>query len=367
MRSNQKKQYIESNSIQSFKNPYFMPVTIFDKEFDKVIKSVFCSGKTTYEFAIANFHPRIDAYYAQRKKVDEKFYTKLERDIGVGCIMPPITIALIETEVNTVSTKNLDEMQLYLEEKSSSLYVLDGIQRLNTLKRAYSDNLKEFPIYFNLLISDKDDRLLYRMITLNNGQKPMSARHQIEVLARNIFEFDNLGLQIQTEKQRNKKIIKGSFDKDDIIKSYIAYLSESVNIDNHKIIESKMDDLIADKIIESDVTQGETQFIDVISKIESFIEDPYLLKWFKQPNNLIGFCAGIGKSFSTIKIEQTQNFKDQIEKFESAFETFDVSKIKLGYLRRISVNYFISKYDILKNNSYSELEDNISQASLLFM
>ena len=48
-------------------------------------------------------------------------------------------------------------------------------------------------LYANLLICESMDRLLYRMITLNNGQKPMSARHQIEILAGNIFDFDHLG------------------------------------------------------------------------------------------------------------------------------------------------------------------------------
>ncbi len=58
---------------------------LFDKGYDKVVKSIFCSGKTTYEYAITNFLPQIDKYYAQRKKVDEKFYQKFpERDIVIG-------------------------------------------------------------------------------------------------------------------------------------------------------------------------------------------------------------------------------------------------------------------------------------------
>jgi hypothetical protein len=205
------------------------------------------------------------------------------------------------------------------------------------------------------------------MITLNNGQKPMSARHQIEVLAHNIFDFDNVPLNIQTEKARSKKIIKGSFDKGDIIKGYISYLSESVNIDNQKIIESKMDELIADKIIESDVTQGNSQFYKVIEKIEIFIDDDYLLKWFKQSNNLIGYCAGIGKSYEIIEQENKESFKEMIEKFESSFQSFDISKIKLGHLRRLTVQYFISKYGNMKPLSQYEIEDSLSQASMLYM
>ncbi len=144
----------------------------------------------------------------------------------------------------------------------------------------------------------------------------MSARHQIEVLAHNIFDFDNLPIAIQTEKARSKKRIKGSFDKDDIIKGYISYLSESVNIDNQKIIESKMDELIADKIIESSVTQTESQFAKVIEKIEVFIDEEYSLKWFKQPNNLIRIlCMELVNRYSVIKDETKESFKDMLEKF----------------------------------------------------
>ncbi|HRH49860.1 MAG TPA: hypothetical protein PLP23_13985 [Panacibacter sp.] len=340
---------------------------LFDKGYDKVVKSIFCSGKTSYEYAVKNFLPQIDKYYAQRKKVDEKFYQKLERDIVLGCVMPAITIALVLPSVAEYVGKSKEEIITLLEEQKENLYILDGIQRLNTLKRAYKDEIKDFDIYINLLVSDSDDRLLYRMITLNNGQKPMSARHQIEVLAHNIFDFENLPIAIQTEKARSKKRIKGSFDKDDIIKGYISYLSESVNIDNQKIIESKMDELIADKIIESSVTQTESQFTKVIEKIEEFIDEEYSLKWFKQPNNLIGFCAGIGKSYNTIKVETKESFKEMLEKFELSFESFDISKIKLGHLRRLTVQYFISKYDVMKPYSQPEIEDSISQASMLFM
>lgn len=340
---------------------------IFDIEFDEVVKSIFSSGKTTYEEALEWFYPQIDKYYAQRKRLNEDFYEKLERDLQNGCIMPPITIALVRDEIETLKTKRIEDIKSLIEENKGSLYILDGIQRLNTLKRAYNDEIQNHKMYFNILIATSEDRLLYRMITLNNGQKPMSARHQIEVLAYNIFDFESINLPVQTEKGRSKQIIKGSFNKDDIIKGYISYLSESVNIDNQKIIESKMDELIAEKIIKSNVTQGESSFQDVMELVGQFIEDDYLLKWFKQSNNMIGFCSGISKSFELVKKENNSDFRERIEKFEKSFETFDISKIKLGYLRRLTVNYYISKYSLLKECTLSELEDKLSQASMLYM
>lgn len=340
---------------------------IFDIEYDKVVKSIFCSGKTSYEYAINSFHPQIDKYYAQRKKMDEKFYDKLQRDITTGCIMPPVTVAIIVPDLKDVQNKTQEEIANFLQKNKEKVYILDGIQRLNTLNRAYNKEIKDYKLYFNLLIGEKEDRLLYRMITLNNGQKPMSARHQIEVLANNIFQFEDISLSVQSEKDRSKKTIRGAFNKDDIIKAYIAFMSESVNIDNQKIIESKMDELIAEKIIESTVTQSEIQFTDVIEKIENLISIDSTLKWFKQTNNLIGFCAAIGKSYKTVFAASPEEFSEMIDKFENAFQSFDISKIKLGHLRRLSVNYFISKYETMKENSQTDIEDSVSQASMLFL
>ncbi len=42
-------------------------------------------------------------------------------------------------------------------------------------------------------------------------------------------------------------------NKENLIKGYLAYISNSVNIDNQKIIEEKMNELIADKILNSNI------------------------------------------------------------------------------------------------------------------
>ena len=137
---------------------------------------------------------------------------------------------------------------------------------------------KDFPserkIYCNIIISNSMDKLLYRMITLNNGQKPMSARHQIEILASNLFDFNNLPLLAVSEKEARKKKISDEYiNKDVIIKGYLAYISRSINIDNQKIIENKMNELIADKIMDSDIPVKKGEFKDVINFIQKMLKN----------------------------------------------------------------------------------------------
>jgi hypothetical protein len=139
------------------------------------------------------------------------------------------------------------------------------------------------------------------MITLNNGQKPMSARHQIEILTTNLFEFESESTPIVTERDSKRQKIKVSFNKADFIKGYLAFLANSTNIENQKIIEEKLDALIADKILESNITEDNLEFSLVVEEIKRLSENDKNLKWFRNGNNLIGFCVGIKKSFEIIQ------------------------------------------------------------------
>ncbi len=200
------------------------------------------------------------------------------------------------------------------------------------------------------------------MITLNNGQKPMTARHQIEIIASNVYDFSNSAIDIQTEKDNSRKRIPGAFKQADFIKAYLAFLSKSVNIDNTKIIEEKMDELIADKILETNIKEQSVEFTDVIDLVAKFSKDNgYLKKWFQNVNNIIGFCSAISFSYKKLYKVSAKEFERQIKTFETAFEYFDVSKIRVGDIRRKTLNYFIKKHDEVKDLSDTSLIDILSQ------
>lgn len=332
-----------------------MDIIILDQRIDNVIKSNYITAVTTYRFAINHLVPLINRFEQQRYSLRPNFYKKLERDLLNGCIMPPLTLAI---KSNIIETDASD----FLESSINMAFVLDGIQRLNTLNRLKNNesfNLDR-PIYLNILICNSMDKLLYRMITLNNGQKPMSTRHQVEILANNIYDFDNLNIDIQTEKQQKIKRINQSFKKEDIIKGYLAFISNSINIDNQKIIESKLDELITDSIIDSDITDREVEYSDIINLINNFIENSELKKWFLIANNLIGFSAGIPKSFYLINEESADKYLENIKKYEEAFSYIDVSKIKLGKVRRQTIKFFIEKYSFMRDLSIGKITDLIS-------
>lgn len=338
---------------------------VLNESFDKVIQSVYLTAISDYKFALERLVPLIDKLDFQRNPLRKSFYNRLENDIVNGCIMPFLTIAIKKDISNNDLPFYTDENEAYFLQLLEDAFVLDGIQRLNTLKRVASmpnfDSTR--PIFFNILVCGSMDKLLYRMVTLNNGQKPMTARHQIEVLANNIFDFDNLPIISVTEKQKKanqKTTDESTMNKENLIKAYIAYISGSVNIDNQKIIESKMDELITDQIMDSNVTKRDTQYHDIISYVSSCMEDEYLKNWFKTPNNFIGFSAAMSNKFDSIHNISHDELVDSILLFEKAFSSIDVSKIKLGMARRRMVKYFFENYEKMSVMDNNRLLDKIS-------
>lgn len=340
-----------------------MAIKLYTIDKDEVINGDFITGKTDYAFALEQFLPLIDRLEIQRKGQNPKFYSRLEDDMLKGCIMPPITLAFVGLKLNS---KNISIVEKTITKKINNAFILDGLQRMRTLQRASTRkdvtlNLKR-PLFVNIILCDSMDKLLYRMITLNNGQKPMTARHQIEIIASNVYDFSSSSIDIQTEKDTSRKRIPGAFKQSDFIKAYLAFLSKSVNIDNTKIIEEKMDELIADKILETNIKEQTVEFSDVINLVAKLSKDNnYLRKWFQNVNNIIGFCSAISFSFKKLNKISAKEFEKQIRTFETAFEYFDVSKIRVGDIRRKTLNYFVKNYDEVKNLSESSLIDIISQ------
>lgn len=328
---------------------------IYDVDFDFVINGVVANGAITYKDAVEKLVPLISKTEFQRKLQDRKFYEKLERDIEKGCIMPPITIAYVDKDITKTST--IPEISAFFDKNHGKSFVLDGIQRLNTLKRV-SDSKKidlDKKLYLNIIFCDNIDKLLYRMITLNNGQKPMTPRHQVEVMMANVFNFDKLGIEFQTEKERGEKIKINSFNKSDLVQAYLAYMANSPMVDNQKIIQDKMDELIVSKIISTEPLENDnTTFENVMNAIAKFQKSVISLKWLKQANNLVGFAVGMKYSSKEIMNLSVEEFENAIKLFDQAFTDFNPSKIKMGKLRReLSFDYF-KNYSKLKD--YDRLE-----------
>jgi len=339
-------------------------MNILDIQKDAVINGVVAVGSATYNYAFDNFIPLINKAEFQRKLQDKKFYRKLERDIEDGCVMPPITIAFITTEIDEGTTT--EELGEFVRSNIKDSFVLDGIQRLNTLSRLKASEAldKDRKIYISFIFCESVEKLLYRMITLNNGQRPMTPRHQVEMIMSNAFDFDDLGVSVLTEKDAAKSRNKKSFRMADIVQAFLAFMAESPVVDNKKIIEEKMDELLVSKIMSVEPAGYKSEFKDFISALNKFQGNDENLKWLKITNNIVGFAVGLKNSSELILNLTPDEFHDAIIKFDSAFSDFNPSRIKVGkYRRELSCEYFknFEEYSVLDSDelleAFSELTD----------
>ena len=188
----------------------------------------------------------------------------------------------------------------------------------------------------------------------------MSARHQIDILADAFFDFDTIDLKLVAEKGKGRVRAPESFKKADFVKGYIAYLSGSVNIDNQKIIEEKMDELIASKIIDSDIPTSNVEFMDIVELVNKFSKSSSLRDWIRGQNNFIGFCVGAKTSAVELKSLSIEKVEESVNNFEKAFSSINVSKVNLGKVRRELVAYFFQNYLNLSKLDEFELLDRIS-------
>jgi hypothetical protein len=331
-------------------------IEIYNADHDEVIDSFVGTGKTTYQFALDNLLPLINRFDAQRKLQDKKFYKRLQKDLIDGCIMPPLTIAFIRKKGTPLLTSV--EFSSYVNENISKGYILDGMQRLNTLSAAAEALDHTRSLYLNVIVSKSQDKLLYRMITLNNGQRPMTPRHQIEILTSQMFDFSALeNIAVQTEKERADGVLRGAFNLGDISKGYLAFLTGNVNNENNKIIDEKMDEILVSRVLDARDNAGDHSFEDIMALIDKLCENLRSKKWFKVNNNLIGFCAGIKSSYDQLNDLNPSQFADSLDLFESGFDALNASKVNLGKYRRQFSKEFIEKYSILSEKDQDEITE----------
>jgi hypothetical protein len=331
-------------------------IQIFDTDNDNVIGSVVAIGKTSYEFALSHLVPLLDRFGEQRKLQSRAFYARLKSDILNGCIMPPITLAFVDEDHSAID----DPIQAadYVNRNIENGYILDGMQRLNTLSDAAKS--EDFdatrPMHVNVIIASQYDLLLYRMITLNNGQKPMTARHQIEMLTGGAIDLSAANFPIVTEKETEKNKVVGAFRKSDIVEAYIAYLTNNVNNQNKKIIESKLNDILVGRVMESNLAEERVSFSEVLREVGRFVENPVSNSWFRLGNNLIGFTVGAKRSIAILRNISSEDFSSLTVKFETAFEAINPSKVNVGKVRRELSQFYISNIDQFIDASVDDVQ-----------
>lgn len=204
-----------------------------------------------------------DRFEIQRKKEKHKGYNRLKNDIEKGTLIPTITLAIEPSSVNSFKTlllaKNSKEIIEELITITDKIYILDGLQRtyiISDLKVNGAVFNDEQRLLLEIWFEEDIKHLIYRLIVLNSGQKPMSMRHQIELLfitMRETLTKDVNGLKVLEEKEEVDRTGAKQFPFERLVTAYKSYLTKSPEADK--------DNIVAERMKEADMLESEEQFL----------------------------------------------------------------------------------------------------------
>lgn len=210
---------------------------------DKKVKSKniqFVIGiKDYYELAteIVNNNPY------QRNKVNRSnsVYSLLREDILKGCIIPPIVLAsTARLDPNISDEDQLDEIL----KDPKNLKILDGLQRTLSIMDVYKQHPEHFAegTYFvrvEVYLSISETGILYRMLTLNTGQTPMTLRHQLEILFSKYAGSDLGDINILREIDEGSVKSINDYRFSDLVEGYNSFLERNeLPLDRFDILQT---------------------------------------------------------------------------------------------------------------------------------
>lgn len=250
----------------------------------------------------------------QRKREYHKGYERLKADITTGTSLPPITLACNLNHVRECQQVFEDgsdyEILQYLT-STKCVSILDGLQRTFLLVDL-AETGHIFPDDQVLLLEFRFERtvkdLIYRIIVLNSGQKPMTIRHQIDVLfgaMRKTMEERIADLEIFGEKDESRRTKSRKFSFERIVMGYQCYMTGSPEVEKENVVAQQLMEQTAFSKNEDSLNDEFNDFLlffekfcqldDEICRIYLEVSDtvPTGTSWFGSENTINAFFAAI--------------------------------------------------------------------------
>lgn len=188
---------------------------------------------------------RNNEYQRRRIRSSNTVYSLLKSDFLGGCILPPIVLALR----GDLGALQLNDQNIHqeLRSRASQLVILDGLQRTYSLidlrdeianddgRTALLRQILRVEIYIGI------NRLgiLYRMLTLNTGQSPMSLRQQIEMLYLDLADTNVAGVQLLRGADDSSVTAPNQYSFRSMIDGYNSYIERNeLPIDRFDLLET---------------------------------------------------------------------------------------------------------------------------------
>lgn len=331
------------------------PVIYAQCSIDDYLKVV---GDKFFEFSI------------QRRREKFSAYTQMKDDIVNGTLLPTITLAVSIDKVQSVmvacESGSKDRVQKALL-SALPLNILDGLQRTYILRDLF-DSGHRFPpnqtVHLEIRAEPDLRHLIYRIIVLNAGQKPMSMRHQIEILSlslKDVLEREIPGLELVPEVDGGRRTKARKFALDRISSAYHAFIIKSPEIEKQNLVAQRLSE---ESILHQEISQFGEQFLDFIDVFRKYCliddavefhppeEDGGLnaLSWLGNENTINSFFAAVADFGSDSERRQRintalDNLRNSIilansntplglASFQKIISGFPIRKTNIGYATR---------------------------------
>ncbi|HCT41024.1 MAG TPA: hypothetical protein DF427_07610 [Moraxellaceae bacterium] len=336
--------------------------------------------------------PVLDKNEFQRKRVrsSKTVYSLLRSDLTKQCVIPPVVLALTSS-VGDFDINDTDGFEAFLGVNQEHLVILDGLQRTHTILdlvqelRASSDeqtlrSVLGTKIRAEIYVGINRIGILYRMLTLNTGQTPMSLRQQIEILYLDYLDENISGVELIREVDGRAVTRPEQYIFKDMVEGFNSYLDrDELPIDKSDILEniSSLEKLSKENQ-EADIFKGYVEaFSSLVCRFdellgglvlsEDYIEknsSPFgesVQKIFKKPQAMSGFGAAMGKlidagvvgGFDSVKAEISQiEINDGsafLEEINNSLDWLKNNTKKIGNAQRTFFTYFFR--DLLNRES----------------
>lgn len=223
-------------------------------------------GNEFYEFNI------------QRGRQNHPAYPRMRRDIAEGALLPTITLAA-SPNVSPDLSDLLDarNYQEFIKRISvpGTLKILDGLQRtyiLDDLSKENHQFVNGQSVHLEIRLEHDLKQLIYRIIVLNSGQKPMSMRHQVEILFsvfKGVLEEGIPGLELVTERGGARRTRSRKYSLERMATGYHAYILRSTEFEKQNLVAQQIAEAT---ILEKDEQELGQQFDEFKRYLRSYAE-----------------------------------------------------------------------------------------------
>ncbi|MBS1562271.1 MAG: hypothetical protein JSS89_11750 [Bacteroidetes bacterium] len=379
---------------------------IKSKIFDQRIESLNLLIETTIGEYYGLSKNILDKNEFQRRRVksSSSVYSLLKTDLRQGCVIPPIVLALAMDAKPTKDEK--DEALLEtISSNNDKLIILDGLQRTYTIRDLVNELEEKGDPETSIVLSAKlrieiyiginKLGILYRMLTLNTGQTPMSSRHQIEIIYSDYIQHGVEGIKLIKEVDDDIPSVEGEYKFRDIIEGFTSYLDRDyLTIDRTDIldniksleklaVENKGSDLFLDFLKTYDAfvrkmsSLGRDWVFDEVGLEQRLTGQPFAktaLKIFNKSQVMTGFGSALGKLIDFGAIKGTSDVIDMINELQCVnidtvlntlivrLDGIRIVAKKIGNDQRMFFHYFFRELFDRKSDGFIDVETSISEA-----